>query len=59
MYLGELPFGATVSTEAFLDIINQLPLFDNLLEPIITDKVLNNEFHAEHSNRSILRNQKG
>jgi hypothetical protein len=33
---GELPFGAAVPTEAFLDIIHNLEFFDGLLEPSLT-----------------------
>jgi hypothetical protein len=57
MYFGKLPFGAAVATEAFLDVVHELSVFDGLLEPISTDTVLDNELRAELSDRSILRNR--
>jgi len=59
MYFGELSFGAAVPTEAFLDIIHELVFFDGLLEPSVTDEVLDNELTAELSDRPIVFDRHG
>ena len=51
MNLGKLSLDAAVLTETFLNIVNELTVFDSMLKPIVVDTIKNNELCTKFSDR--------
>ena len=47
MNLAKLSLGTSVPTETFLNIINELAVFDSIHEPFVGDTIQKNELAAE------------